>query len=104
MVEEETPSLTFEMSRIFVKLFLVTEFCFPGNERALSWIFSENAKMKRNKGAPFERSQMSLSCWLEIGRALYRPGNKRKSNLGDFITICTSKLMTGNSASNEIGI
>ena len=88
MVEEETPSLIFEMSRIFVKLFLVTEFCSREmSAHALSWIFSKNAKMKRNKGASFERSQMSLSCWLEIGSALYRPGNKRKSNLGDFITI-----------------
>ena len=42
MVERETPSLVFEMSRISVNLlFLATEVCFPGNERAHSWIFSE---------------------------------------------------------------
>ena len=37
------------MSGILVinKLLLVTEFCFPGNEPALSWIFSENEEKQR---------------------------------------------------------
>ena len=41
------PSLAFEMSGILVKLLLVTKFCLPGNERALSWIFSENEEKQR---------------------------------------------------------
>ena len=30
-----------------VKLFLVTEACFPGNERTLPWIFSEKVEKQR---------------------------------------------------------
>ena len=44
MVEEETPSLIFEMSRIFVKLFLVTGFC----SREMSAHFPEfSPKMRK---------------------------------------------------------
>ena len=35
-------------------------------------------KRRRNKGAQFERSQMSLSCWYEIGSPLYRPRKKEE--------------------------
>ena len=48
MVEGETPNLVFEMSRISVNLlFLATEVSIPGNERAHTWIFSENEEKQR---------------------------------------------------------
>ena len=48
MVEGETPNLVLEMSWISVNLlFLATEVCFPGNERAHNWIFSENEEKQR---------------------------------------------------------
>ena len=48
MVEGETPNLVFEMSRISVNLlFLATEASIPGNERAHTWIFSENEEKQR---------------------------------------------------------
>ena len=61
------------MSGVSVKFVSVIEVSFPRNERALSWIFP---KMSRNKGAPFERSQMSLNCRDEIGSPLFMPGKK----------------------------
>ena len=53
------PSLAFEMSGILVKLLLVTKFCFPGNERALSWIFCENEEKQR-------RTNWTVSNELEL--------------------------------------
>ena len=48
MAEGETPNLVFEMSRISVNLLLLaTEVCFPGNERAHTWVFSENEEKQR---------------------------------------------------------
>ena len=94
MIEGETPSLVFEMSRSSVKLlFLVTEVCFPGNGRALFLIFSENEEVS-NELELLARNRQSYTCQK-------KSGNRTYEILQQFDT---SKLMTGNSLSNETGV
>ena len=40
-------SLSVIVVRSLVKLFLVTQACFPGNERTLPWIFSKKVEKQR---------------------------------------------------------
>ena len=71
MIERETPSLVFEMSRSSVKLlFLATEVCFPGNGRALSLIFSENEEVS-NELELLARNRQSYTCQKKSGNRSY---------------------------------
>ena len=103
MVEEETPSLAFEMSGILVKLLLlVSEFCFPENERALSWIFSENEEKQRRINWTVSNELELLARNRQSSIEAWKKAEIEPTRLYNYFY--TSKLVTGNSMSNEIGI